>query len=82
MELIITPPEEMKKMMKNVLQEFEEEKKKKEKIPKLYTINQVAKKLGKAHSTIKKYVDNGMIKTSKNGNIPEDAINEFLERSL
>ena len=46
--------------------------------PKLYSINQVAKLLGKSHSTIKKYVLEGMIKTTKSGLISEEAINEYL----
>ncbi len=47
---------------------------------KLYTINQVAKKLGLAHSTIKKKVTAGIIKTTVDGHIPESAINEYLGR--
>ena len=80
MEIIITTPEKLKALIKEVLTELEEEKKKKE-IPKLYSVNAVAKKLGKAHATIKKHVEQGVIRTTVSGEIPEDAINEYLDRS-
>ncbi len=81
MEITMITKEELKELLRDTLQEHEERKKKSE-IPRLYTINQVAKKLGKAHATIKKYVERGLLRTTKTGEIPEDAIEELLERSL
>ena len=45
----------------------------------LYTINQVAKRLFKSHSTIKKYCAQGFIQTTKSGLIPESAIEKYLQ---
>lgn len=47
----------------------------------LYTINQVRKRLGKAHATVSKLISNGFIKTTKNGLISEAALNEFLQKA-
>jgi IS30 family transposase len=46
---------------------------------KCYTINAVAKRLGRNHSTIKKMVRSGLIKSTKNGLITEVAINDYLQ---
>jgi len=46
---------------------------------KCYTINAIAKRLGKNHSTIKKMVKSGLIKSTKSGLITEQAINEYLQ---
>lgn len=46
---------------------------------KIYTINGVAKKLGRNHATIKKYCRSGIIRTCAGGGIPESAIIEYLE---
>jgi len=43
-----------------------------------FTINSIAKRLGKNHSTIKKLCERGIIKTTKSGLITEQAINEYL----
>lgn len=45
----------------------------------LYTINQVAKKLGMSHSTIKKLVNSGELQSTRNGRITEEAIDDFLK---
>lgn len=46
---------------------------------KIYTINEVAKKLGKSWVTINKYCRVGLIRTVPGRGIPESAIIEFLE---
>jgi len=75
--IILTTKEELIETLKNVLIEFDKEKS--AKIPgKVYTINQVAKMLGRSHATIKKLVLNGTIKTTKSGVITERALNEYL----
>ena len=48
---------------------------------KLYSINEIAKRLGCHHSTIKKKVLSGLIKTTKDGLISETAINEYLNKN-
>ena len=77
--IILTTKEELKKEIISALTDFEIQKKK-NKPPKLYTINQVSKQLGKAHTTIKKLVQAGVIRSTKSGLIPEDAIEEYLKR--
>lgn len=76
--IILTTKEELKSEILSALTDFELQKKKNQP-SKLYTINQVSKKLGKAHTTIKKYVQAGIIRSTKNGLIPEDAIDEYLK---
>ena len=76
-DIILTTKQELAQTIKSVLVEFDNEKTAKLG-EKLYTINQIAKKLGKAHATIKKLVTNGYLKTTKDGLIPESAINEYL----
>ena len=48
---------------------------------KCYTINAIAKRLGKNHSTIKKMVKSGLIKSTKSGLITEQGINEYLQNA-
>jgi hypothetical protein len=76
-EIILTTRQELSNTIKAVLIEFDKEKASKEP-GKLFTINQVAKTLGKAHATIKKLVEKGLIKSTKDGLIPEKAINDYL----
>ena len=61
-----------------MLEEFDKEKESR-KPPILLTINQVAKMFGKAHGTIKRLVNEGVIRSTVDGLIPEDAINEYLQ---
>jgi len=75
--VIVTDREDIKAIMKNALYEFEKEKE--SRTPdRLFTINQVAKRLGRAHDTINKLVKKGIIRTTKDGLITESAINEYL----
>jgi excisionase family DNA binding protein len=75
--VIVTQKNEIKEILKEAMSELEKERE--AKTPdKLYTVNQVAKRLGRAHETISKLVKKGMIKTTKDGLIPESAINEYL----
>ncbi len=77
-EIILTTRAELRQEIKSVFLEVEMEKRANQPT-KLYTINQVAKQLGKAHATISKYVKAGLIKTTKSGLISENAINNYLE---
>lgn len=76
-EIILTTKQELANTIKSILVEYDEEKISKEPC-KLYTINQVAKMLGKAHATIKKLVQKEILKSTKDGLIPEKALNEYL----
>ena len=76
--IILTTKAELKKEILSALNEFEVIKKKNQP-PKLYSINQVAKQLGKAHTTIKKLVQAGVIRSTKSGLVTEDAIEEYLK---
>jgi hypothetical protein len=78
--LLITEPSELKSLIKSALLEYDQEKNK-DKGEKLWTVNQVAKRLGKAHNTIKKLTNSGLIKTTASGLISEKAINEYLQKS-
>lgn len=77
--ILITEPTELKSLIKLALLEYDQEKNR-DKGETLWTINQVAKRLGKAHATIKKLVRTGYIKTTKDGLISEAAINEYLQK--
>ena len=76
-DIILTTKQELTKALKNVLIEYDNEKAAKQP-EKVYTINHVAKLLGKAHATIKKLVDNKIIRSTKDGLITESAINDYL----
>ena len=69
--------EEISQTMIDALNRFEEMKTEKDP-PGLFSINKVSKILGRSHTTIKKLVKNGIIKTTKDGMITEQAINEYL----
>ncbi|MCX6285546.1 MAG: helix-turn-helix domain-containing protein [Bacteroidetes bacterium] len=62
------------------MQHFNDERKKAEG-EKIYTINAVARKLGLNFATVKKYCNQGHIRTVPGGKIPESAILEFLNNS-
>ncbi len=64
-------------LFKVAMSEFEKEKAANSP-DKLFTINQVAKRLGRSHATISKLVKNGLIHSTKDGLIPESAINDYL----
>ncbi len=76
-EIILTTKMELHNEIIAALQDFDKIKSKGQP-QKLYSINNVAKKLGKAHSTVKKLVSAGIIKTTKSGLISENALNEYL----
>lgn len=78
--ILITEPSELKSLIKSALIEFDNEKNM-DKGETLWTVNQIAKRLGKAHATIKKLVKAGYIKTTKDGLISEAALNEYLGKA-
>jgi len=84
-EKIITDTAELKLVIKAAIVELNEEtateKQKAAKIDNLYTINEVRKRFGKAHSTVKKLISKGLIKTTKDGLISEAAIQDYLQNN-
>lgn len=76
--VIVTTDEAIKAIIKSALVEHDLERRKDMPV-KLFTVNQVAKRLGMAHSTISKLVKGRKIKATKSGRISETAINEYLK---
>ncbi len=85
MQMVITDLSELKMALKAAMVELNEEaskeKAKAATADRLYTVNEVRKRLGKAHATIKKLVAKGMLKTTVDGLITEASINEYLQKS-
>ncbi len=83
--MVITDMTELKMALKAALVELNEEtateKAKAATADRLYTVNEVRKRLGKAHATIKKLVAKGMLKTTVDGLITEASINQYLQKS-
>lgn len=77
--IIILTEENVKKIIKAALYEVEQEKMTENEENTLLTINQVAKKLKMAHTTVKKLVEQGLIKATKNNRISIQSLNEYLQ---
>jgi len=67
----------LEQIVKKSMNEYENEKRSKEG-DRTYSVNQVARRLGKAHATVKKLIEQGHLPTTKSGLITERAINEYL----
>lgn len=80
-ELIITNKAELKAALKEISVEIREEEKKATLSEKLYTRNQVSKRLGKAWKTIDNLIINGKLKATIDGLITEAAINQYLQNT-
>lgn len=79
MEIIVTTPEKLSSLIEETINKIEA-RKENEKSPGLFTINQVAKRLKRSHGTIKKLVESGIFKTTKDGLILEESIGEYLNK--
>lgn len=77
MEIIVTTRKDLEDIIETVLERREARHRKTEP-EKLYTINQVAKKLGLSHSTVKRKVTAGIIQVTADSLISEGALNEYL----
>lgn len=75
--ILITSKKELAQTLREVLEEKEHENLMKSKT-RSFTINQVAKNLGRAHTTIKRFVETGILKTTLDGRIPETELERFL----
>lgn len=81
--LVVIPEDRLDSKIKEAVTEavktsFSEHDREKNK-DRLFTINQIAKRLHKSHATIKKLCAKGMIRTTKSGLIPESAIEDYLQ---
>lgn len=54
----------------------------KQKNLKSYSVHQTANKLGRAHATIRKYINLGMIKTTADGRVLETELESFINKKL
>lgn len=84
-KMIVIPVSELKYHIQDAIKELDSKKEAQLKEQKeretLYTINQVAKRLKRAHKTIKTLIAQGLIRTTPNGLISEKAINDFLKNA-
>lgn len=67
----------IKKSVRVALQEHDIEKKNGENM-RLFTVNQVARKLGKAHATISRMLRDGVLRATQDGLIPEVELQRYL----
>ena len=80
--LFIIPEKNLRATMLSVLEEHEkrriEKDSEKKQIETLYSVNQVAKRLGRAHRSIKNLITQGLLRTTSDGLISEKSINDYL----
>lgn len=76
-KFITYEPAELKALIREAIAEHELQKEK-TLTEKLFTVNQARKLLGRAHHTVKKLCQDGVIRTTKSGMIPESALYEYL----
>lgn len=80
-ELIITNRSELKAALKEIAVELRDEEKKATLSDRLYSKNQVCKKLKIAWKTVDNLCNKGLLKTTASGLISEEAINNYLQRT-
>ena len=68
--------QEIKAVVVSALEEFF----KKLNRDKTYTVNQIAKRLGVSHATITKRIREGVIRTTSDGRIAEEEIENYLRK--
>lgn len=73
-EIILTTPTELETIIEKVL---DRKIAKEEKVEKTYSINQVAKLLGRSHKKISDLVALGVLKTTADNRIYESSIREY-----
>ena len=78
--LVLNGKEALEMLASKIDERFEhwEQVKKKKEAEKCFSINAVAIRLGKSHSTVKKWVKSGTLKTNAAGLISEKEIEDFL----
>jgi len=78
-EVIVTTRQELSEVIESVMKKIEAQKSKGVG-EKLYYVNQIAKLTSKSHATISKLVKNGTIRSTKDGLIPESAVEDWLSK--
>jgi hypothetical protein len=82
-QLVVVPLETLRSVLAEEIQKHEKlrmiEAQKEQQAKNLYTINKVAKMLGRSHSKIKKLVEQNILKATADGLISEKSINEYLK---
>jgi predicted transcriptional regulator len=73
-EFIILPKKELEVTLYAVLDDFEKKKLKKEQEEKSFSINQVAKRIGRSHTKTKQLINSGILKSTKDGRVLESSI--------
>lgn len=73
-EIILTTPTELETIIEKVL---DRKITKEEKVEKTYSINQVAKLLGRSHKKISDLVAIGVLKTTADNRVYESSIREY-----
>lgn len=76
--MIITTKADLKNIVKEAVTELQADQQRKTQGEKTFTINEIAKRLHIAHATCRRYVERGLIKSTKSGRITEAAIQEYL----
>lgn len=76
-EIILTTPTELETIIEKVLDRKIAKEEKVEKVEKTYSINQVAKLLGRSHKKISDLVALGVLKTTADNRIYESSIREY-----
>ena len=77
-EIILITPEGLAKILRKALKQHQADVQAEESSSKLYNINQVAKLLDLAHQTVKKMVIEGKIKSTVDGKISQEHLDEYL----
>lgn len=84
-KIVVIPVNELRNLLIDVQTELENrkqtQKRDKEERETLYTVNEVAKRLRRAHSTIKRLVAQGVLRSTPDGLISEKAINDYLKNA-
>lgn len=82
-EIMILERDQVEKLIKSnviaAMKQFEQEKNNAESQSVTYTINQVAKRLGRSHTTISKLVKIGVLKVTQDNQILAWSLDEYLK---
>ena len=80
-EIILTSRKELEQIINNsvliAMNDFKAQERDRNKF-KVYTLNQASKLLHMSYNTLKKHIETGLLKTTKDNRITEYEINNFL----
>ncbi len=77
--IIVTTPEQIESIVYSALEKFEAAKKKDISTLKLLSVNQVAKALGKGHTTVKNLIVKGLLKATEDNKIRQSELDRYLK---